>query len=45
MMENDIVKRIMWSGLLAGLSAVSSIIAHRAAGMLWMRLFAEEPPE
>ncbi len=45
MMENDIVKRILWSGLLAGVSAVSSIVAHRAAGMLWMRLFAEEPPE
>ncbi len=45
MMENDVVKRILWSGLLAGMSAVSSILAHRAAGLLWMRLFAEEPPE
>ncbi len=38
------VKRLMWSGLLAGLSALSGIIAHRAAGLVWMRLFAEEPP-
>ncbi len=45
MMENDIVKRILWSGLLAGMSALSSILAHRAAGAVWMRLFAEEPPE
>jgi hypothetical protein len=45
MMENDMVKRLMWSGLLAGLSALSGIIAHRAAGLVWMRLFAEEPPE
>ena len=45
MMENDTVKRLMWSGLLAGVSALSSILAHRVAGMVWMRLFAEEPPE
>jgi hypothetical protein len=45
MMENDMVKRLMWSGLLAGMSALSSIVAHRAAGKVWMRLFGEEPPE
>jgi hypothetical protein len=45
MMENEMVKRMMWSGLLAGMSALSSIVAHRAAGLVWMRLFAEEPPE
>jgi hypothetical protein len=45
MMENDMVKRLLWSALLAGMSALSSILAHRAAGVLWMRLFAEEPPE
>ncbi len=39
------VKRLMWSGLLAGMSALSSIVAHRAAGKVWMRLFGEEPPE
>ena len=45
MMENDTVKRLMWSGLLAGMSALSSIVAHRAAGLVWRRLFDEEPPE
>ena len=30
---------------LAGLTALSGIVAHRAAGLVWMRLFAEEPPE
>ena len=44
-MENDIVKRLMWSGLLAVLGALSSIVAQRAAGLVWRRLFAEEPPE
>ena len=39
------VKRLMWSGLLAGIGALASIIAHRAAARLWRRLFDEEPPE
>jgi hypothetical protein len=44
-MENEMVKRLMWSGLVAGTSALASIIAHRCAGVLWRRLFDEEPPE
>ena len=39
------VKRLIWSGLLAGASALASILAHRAATLVWRRLFAEEPPE
>ena len=38
-------KRLMWSGLLAGAGAVASIVAQRAATVLWKRLFDEEPPE
>jgi hypothetical protein len=45
MMDNDMVKRLMWSGLLAGLGALTSILAHRAAALVWKRLFDEEPPE
>jgi hypothetical protein len=44
-MENEMVKRLVWSGLLAGFGALSSIVAQRAATLLWRRLFAEEPPE
>jgi hypothetical protein len=44
-MENDMVKRLMWSGLLAGLTALSSIVAHRAGALVWKRVFDEEPPE
>jgi hypothetical protein len=44
-MENEMVKRLMWSGLLAGASAVASIAAGRVAGVVWRRLFDEEPPE
>jgi hypothetical protein len=43
--ENDLIRRLMWSGLLAGFGAVSSIVAQRAAALVWRRVFAEEPPE
>ncbi len=39
------VKRLVWSGLLAGASALASIAATRVAAMLWRQLFDEEPPE
>jgi hypothetical protein len=45
MMQNEMVKRLVWSGMLAGASALASIVATRAAALLWRRLFDEEPPE
>jgi hypothetical protein len=44
-MENDIVRRLMWSGLLAASSALASILAARLSAVLWRRVFDEEPPE
>ena len=44
-MENDVIKRLMWSGLLAGIGALASVVAHRIAAWVWLRLFGEEPPE
>jgi hypothetical protein len=44
-MEGDLVKRLMWSGLLAGLGALANIATMRAAGLIWRRLFDEDPPE
>jgi hypothetical protein len=44
-MESDVVKRLMWSGLLAGLSALSGVVAQRVAIQVWRRVFDEEPPE
>jgi len=44
-MDNDIVKRLVWSGMLAGVGALSSVIAARAAGILYRQLFNEDPPE
>lgn len=44
-MENEVIKRLMWSGLLAGVGALASVVAHRLATQVWLRLFDEEPPE
>ena len=44
-MENELVKRLAWSGLLAGFGALASIAANRAATIVWRRVFGEEPPE
>lgn len=44
-MDNEIVKRLMWSALLAGLGAIASIATNRAAAMIWRRAFGEDPPE
>jgi hypothetical protein len=45
MSESPVVKRLMWSGLLAGLGAVASVATTRLAALIWKRAFGEEPPE
>jgi hypothetical protein len=45
MTDNDMVKRLMWSGLLAGLGALASIGVTRVAHLIWHRAFDEDPPE
>jgi hypothetical protein len=44
-MENEIVKRLAWAGLVAGAGALASIVATRVAGLLYRRIFEEDPPE
>jgi hypothetical protein len=44
-MDNDMVKRLMWSGLLAAVGAIASIVTQRTATLIWKRAFGEEPPE
>ena len=39
------VKRLAWSGLLAGIGALSTIVANKIATAIWVRLFDEDPPE
>ena len=45
MRENDVTKRLLWSGLLAGLGAVASVATARVAAMIWRRIYDEDPPE
>jgi hypothetical protein len=45
MSSNDLVKRLAWSGIVAGTGAVASIVATRVAAMLFRRIFGEDPPE
>jgi hypothetical protein len=44
-MENEMVKRLVWSGLLAASGAVASIVATRLAAILFRRIYDEDPPE
>lgn len=44
-MDNDIVRRLVWSGLLAATGALASIVAARAASILYRRIFDEDPPD
>jgi hypothetical protein len=44
-MDNDLLKRLIWSGLLAGLGALASIVTQRAATLIWQRVYGEDPPE
>jgi hypothetical protein len=44
-MDNDIVKRLVWSGMLTASTALASLLAARVATILWRRLFDEDPPE
>jgi hypothetical protein len=45
MTESPLMKRLMWSGLLAGTGALASVAANRAASEIWKRVFGEDPPE
>jgi hypothetical protein len=44
-MDNEITKRLVWSGLLAAFGALASIAATRVAGIVYRRLFDEDPPD
>lgn len=44
-MDNEIVRRLIWSGLLAATGALASIVAARAASLIYRRIFDEDPPD
>jgi hypothetical protein len=45
MTESPLVKRLLWSGLLAGTGALATIAATRLSALIWKQIFDEEPPE
>jgi hypothetical protein len=45
MSDNDMVKRLVWAGLVAGVGALASIVTTRVAAMIYRRAFGEDPPE
>ncbi len=38
-------KRLLWSGLLAGIGAVASVATTKLAAVIWRKAFDEDPPE
>jgi hypothetical protein len=44
-MDSDIVRKLLWAGLLATTGALASVAANRVAAAVWVRIFKEEPPE
>jgi hypothetical protein len=44
-MQQDIVKRLAWSAMLAGFGALASIVTTRVAAAAYRRIFDEDPPE
>jgi hypothetical protein len=44
-MDNEITKRLVWSGLLAAFGAIASIAAARVAAIVYRRIFDEDPPD
>jgi hypothetical protein len=44
-MQSEIMRRLMWAGLLAGTGALATVTAHRVSEAIWRRVFDEDPPE
>jgi hypothetical protein len=43
--ENELVKRLMWTGLVAGVGALATLLSNKVATEIWERLMGEEPPD
>jgi hypothetical protein len=44
-MDNEMVRKLIWSGMLAATGALASIAATKLAAILYRRVFDEDPPE
>jgi hypothetical protein len=43
-MQNEIVQKLVWSGLVATIGAITAIVARKIAEQIWVRVFNEPPP-
>jgi hypothetical protein len=43
--DSEIVRRLIWAGMLAATGALATVAAHRISEVLYRRVFNEEPPE
>jgi hypothetical protein len=43
--QSEIAKRLVWSGLLAGVGALASIATARLAAAIYRYAYGEDPPE
>jgi hypothetical protein len=43
--DNELVKRLVYSGLLAATGALASIAAARLAAIVFRRIYGEDPPD
>jgi hypothetical protein len=43
--DNELVKRLVWSGIIAATGALASIAATRVAAIVFRRIYDEDPPE
>ena len=44
-MDNDLVRRLTWSGMLTVSGAIATLVAARLAAVAYCRIFNEDPPE
>jgi hypothetical protein len=43
--DNDILRRLLWTGLMAATGALAAVVAQRVSAAIWVRVFNEDPPE
>ena len=44
-MDNELVRRLTWSGMLTIAGALATLLASRVAAIAYRRIFDEDPPE
>lgn len=45
MRENELVKRMLWTGLVAGVGALATLLSNKVATEIWERVMGEDPPD